>query len=60
MPPKSKRVGTINLKMPLQDGATTSNFSPQEVEQGAVGLNINMLYEMIQKTQTELAEIPNT
>jgi hypothetical protein len=47
--------------MPLQDGITASNSSPQEVhqevEQGAVGPNINMLYEMIQKTQTELAEI---
>jgi hypothetical protein len=44
--------------MPLQDGAITSNSSQevhQEVEQGAVGPNINMLYEMIQKTQTELA-----
>uniref|UniRef100_A0A2N9G276 Retrotransposon gag domain-containing protein n=1 Tax=Fagus sylvatica TaxID=28930 RepID=A0A2N9G276_FAGSY len=61
MPLKSKRARTVNLKIPLQDGATSSNSSPQEVhqkvEQGAIGPNINMLYEMIQKTQTELAEI---
>jgi hypothetical protein len=47
--------------MPLQDGAIASNSSPQEVHQeikhGAVGPNINMLYMMIQKTQTELVEI---
>uniref|UniRef100_A0A2N9JAT3 Retrotransposon gag domain-containing protein n=1 Tax=Fagus sylvatica TaxID=28930 RepID=A0A2N9JAT3_FAGSY len=41
MPPKSKRIGTINSKMPLQDGAIASNSSPQEVHQevehGAIG-----------------------
>uniref|UniRef100_A0A2N9ED87 RNA-directed DNA polymerase n=1 Tax=Fagus sylvatica TaxID=28930 RepID=A0A2N9ED87_FAGSY len=61
MPPKSKKARTVNSKMPLQEGATASNSSPQEVhqevEQGAVDPNINMLYEMIQKTQAELAEI---
>jgi hypothetical protein len=49
--------------MPPQDGTTASNSSPQkvhqEVEQGVVGPNINMLYEMIQKTQTELAREEN-
>jgi hypothetical protein len=61
MPPKSKKARTVNSKMPLQEGATTSNSPPQEVhqevEQGAVDPNINMLYEMIQKTQAELAKI---
>ena len=61
MPPKSKKARTINSKMLLQEGATTSNSSPQEVhqevEQGAVDPNINMLYEMIQKTQAKLMEI---
>ena len=61
MPPKSKKAEIVNPKMPLQEGATASNSPPQEVhqdvEQGAVDPNINMLYEMIQKTQAELAEI---
>uniref|UniRef100_A0A2N9F895 Retrotransposon gag domain-containing protein n=1 Tax=Fagus sylvatica TaxID=28930 RepID=A0A2N9F895_FAGSY len=61
MPPKSKKARTVNSKILLQEGATTSNSSPQEVhqevEQGAVDPNINMLYEMIQKTQAKLAEI---
>jgi hypothetical protein len=29
----------------------------QEVEQGPVGPNINLLYEMLQKTQTKLMEV---
>ncbi|GMY38712.1 hypothetical protein FCV25MIE_33956 [Fagus crenata] len=61
MPPKLKKTEIVNSKMPLQDGAIASNSSPQEVHQevehGAVGPNINMLYVMIQKTQTELVEI---
>ena len=63
MPPKLKRAGTVNLKMPLQDGATASNSSPQEVhqevEQGAVGPNINMLYEMTKRLKLSLRKSPN-